>query len=1041
MPETLFVKDFSAGWIPSDDSVNGRPNGLLQMDNLELDTNGALALIGGTTVKQSGFSATAHTLYSRYFGATRHDYSALTDGSIWRDNVEIINSGDTTNAAFSTAFDFVLACTGSKRYKDSGSGSPVALGVVAPTVAPVFNPNGFLTDAPYAQIGTLLTNTVTPVGTSSVVTSANYPSTHARPASIQYLQLTADGTSGFGVVQTYAVSGVGPFDLTTFTGSSGDRGTSTDNDYIPLYGYITSPWGCSLQIDILLIAGDSAGDQVSDYYSYSIADLSTLNFDPVTGVFSTNILRSQFTRMGSSSNAGWANVYGFRLTFQGAPSQVINLLGNVPNPAVASTFLIFGGSNAQFGVYQFAQVNVNNTGSYNALSTLGPATQALVLDGIEARFQVQAPTDPQVNEVWIFAQSTGGSNDQGLTSQLNAWYRVARLVTGPFTSSYYITQGDLFTLALDITFNTNLISIADIAGGVTTKIFDIVGPIEGRWFYFTSNFMYPSDINDPDLVDASLAVRTAGTVGERLMWARAISASVVLVGTTCNVYLLTGTFTTLPDGSIDVYYQPLGVTQFPPITYDAVSSGGSVYYLANDGWRMCVATSFGTTYSSQNNQLIVAPNTDRLYRNETCYGYTPPNLKIEPGTVRFPVTIARNKLWCFITGTGRCEVYDFGRAYWRTFNYSLGDVGAVTNTQDGQTLAFYNVDLKLREIGVLSSKLIDGATQQFFKLLLTYKDNGKPRQRKDTYTLKTRCYTNIPTLPNTGPNGIVVHITDEQANTIGAAYLNSSVNTSEQYIDLSQLYASQLIQYQVPKTYQIGMSGTVPDLLIEDISIDYDARPIPVSFLLFQPSNLGSPTKKRIRTWPLVIDTRGNTVVWTPNVDNVNQPSVNIVTNYKSTQYYFFNTDVFGIDYGATLYDAFGLMEVWETPPPTIEQQLPVPRQFWQVGPQEFQRLGKVVQIGLRVLAYGTSIPFNILFSDTSVWSGEAFNCSNGIEDTYYIDVPKGVNGRIMRVVLGPCNFNFHPYYMKFKVAPSGGQENTELQWVTVPVQGFQGGL
>ena len=42
MSEQILINNFSAGWCPSDDAVNGRPNALLQMDNLEIDRNGAL---------------------------------------------------------------------------------------------------------------------------------------------------------------------------------------------------------------------------------------------------------------------------------------------------------------------------------------------------------------------------------------------------------------------------------------------------------------------------------------------------------------------------------------------------------------------------------------------------------------------------------------------------------------------------------------------------------------------------------------------------------------------------------------------------------------------------------------------------------------------------------------------------------------------------------------------------------------------------------------------------------------------------------------
>lgn len=1018
MPENLFINNYAAGWCPSDDIVNGRPNALLQMDNVELDVNGSITLTGGTSVKESGYSANAHTLYSKFLSGARHDYAACADGSIYRDNTQLYASGgDGSNAAFGTAFNFTLICSGNKRVKDSGSGTPVSLGVQTPTVAPL-NYGGILPN-PFAEVGSMINGDIVTVsGSSSVITSTTYGSGHARPASIRYLQGTVDVTTGQYVVQSYNDPGF-PFNLNVLVGGINGDGNATDIDYIPFYGYIVNPFGVSFQFDVLLTAGNSAGDQVLDYYSYKIDDLSTLQFDANTGVFVINMQRSDFVRVGSAAGAGWNSVNGFRITVKGVSGQIINLLGNTPNPAIGDTVNMLGGSNAMFGVYQFAQVNVNNTGSYLALSGLGPATVAIIMDGSQYSVLAQTPTDPQVTEVWIMARSTGAANDLGQASQLNAWYQVLVIPIATVGSPNLVSQGDSFTLALDITFNTNLISIAST--GITDKIYDLIGPIEGRWYYFTTNFMYPSDINNPDLVDTSLAVRTCGSASELFMWARAISASVVLVGTSIDIYLLTGTFTTLPDGSVDIYYQKLGVTQHPPITYDAVADSGVVYYLSNDGWRTTVATSFGSTYSSQNNSLIVAPNTDRLYRGESCYGYIAPNLKISPGSVRFPVTINRNKLWCFITGTSRCEVYDFQRQYWRTVNYGLGDATAAVNTQDGQTLVFYGLDKKLREIGILSSKLIDGATRQSFNISFTYKDNGKPRQRKDTYTLKSRCFT--------GTGSISAVITDENNNVVNVSgSLISATGVTEQYLDLSQQY-----QVILPKSYQIKLTGSASDLTVEDISIDYDPRPVPLSFVKIQPSNFGIPSKKRIRTWPVVIDTRGQNVLCTPSVDNINQTITTFNSSYKETEYYFFVTDVFGVDYGMTLYDPSGLMEIWEIGTPDIVQQLPIPRRFDQIGPQEFERYGKLVQIELRVLPIGgTSIPFIIYFSDSSVWNG-VFTVVDGVEDSYYLDVPKGTSGRILRVVLGPTGFNFHRYYMKFRVGQQSGQANTELMWITIP--------
>lgn len=1104
MTQTIFHNDFSAGWCPSDDVINGRKNAMLQMDNMELDKNGALTLIGGTSVKSSGYPSNAHTLFSRFLNGTRYDYAALASGAIYRNGSSLATGGDSTNAAFGTAFNFALLCSGNKRLKDDASGPGVNLGLTtqanAPTigVATIFN-------APWTSIASPLASTVVITGSSSVIGG-------------NYIQTQCDVGSGIFAIQTYVAS-PSAVDCTQIQGHSGDIGLATDDDFVTVNGYTNSPWGISLQLDILLVAGDAGGDIVSDYYTYTVLDIGSIsgvvNYDVSSGAFSIKVARNQFQRIGNG-NQDWSTTYGFRITWNVNKAEPTTTIMNLWGYAYGGSIVMQGGSNAQFGTnYQYAQMDVNNTGSYLAKSALSPITNPRTIFGNQALITPHTPTDAQANEVWIFRR---GGNLGG------TWYRVAKL-TSLFTTQFYDTVGDQAALDLDITVNLNLVPIS--SASITDKIYDIVGPIQGRWFYFTTNFLYPSDINDPDLVDPSLAIRTCGSNSELFMWARAISATVVLVGTTVDVYLLTGTFSTLPDGTVDVYYQRLGV-KFPPITYDAVAYGGTVYYMANDGWRTCTATSFGTTYSSSNNQLLVAPNTDRLYRGENAYGYTAPTLKITPGSARFPVCVVRNKLWCFITGTNRAEVFDFQRGYWRTFNYGLGDATAVTDTQDGQVLAFYGNDKKVREIGILSSKLIDGVTQQTINLLFLVEDGGSPRQRKDTYTFKIRSSI------NTGSLTLAI-INDQGVQTTISGTISSS---NEQFLDLSKTSAVQLTKY-----YQVTMTGAFNDLTIEDYSIDYDARPVPVTFLRF-PSinynttakkriytvpfqidtlgnpvlvtptvdlvaqtalnvtsshktsfdyqfpisgtdilqgtdyewtidgqgkefefygfeeirnievfpdpcvsfviptdNFGNPTKKRVRGWPFIINTRGQTISFTPVVDNVALPAIGLNTPVKQTVRAFYTTDVFGTDYSG-FFSGPNPFEVWKILQPDIVQALPQPRQFDQVGPLELQRFGKIVQIGIRILPFlagqpGT-FPYSILFQDSSIVSGN-LTVVDSVEDTYYIDVPKGTSGRVMRVTFGPTNFNFHRYYFKIRVAESGGQENTELRWITLGQDNMMG--
>lgn len=967
-------KDFSGGWRPSDDAINGAPNGLLKMDNLDLDTNGALSLIGGTSTVGSTYGTNLHTLYSKTLNGTRTNYGADTAGVIFRDNTSIGTGGDATIAAFGNAFNYVLACSGTKRIKDTGSGTAVPLGVGAPTSAPSVT---IPSQAPTATIASLVANTVTPVGTSSVIGGL-------------YLQITANA-SGNAVVQTYAGAS-DPHDANTLVGfGSGNTGYAQDTDTITITGYVISPWGKRLQIAVLLVAGNNAGDRVTDYYAYQIDDLASLTFDPTTGLFTVIIKRSDFSRVGNGLQT-WSTTYGLRITYEGDNGDVINILGSNYLGSVE----IDGGTKALNGDYQYKVVHVNNTGSYIAKSIAGPESSTINVVNHQAIITPADPTiiDAQINEVWIYRRG-------GL---LETWYRVLVVAAGAVVATYD-TLGDIEAKTLNIKLNPNLVSIASTS--ISEKILNIVGPIQSRWYYFTSKLMYPSDLDNPDLVDSSIAVRLTGSNNEIFLWAKQVDRATVLVGTSVDVYVLTGTFATLPDFTIDIYYHALGC-KYPPITYDADVYNGDVVYLANDGWRIINA--------NKENPSMVSPGLDLLYKGISRYSYTAPNLKVAPGSVRFPICIARDKIWCFVTGTNRCEVFDFTRKYWRTFNYGLGDVGCVTSTQDGQVLCFYPTDKKLREIDIKSSKLIDGATKQTVTVLFPTQDGGMPRNRKDSETFKTRIYTN-------GDSVLVGMVNDLN----GGSYLgpiSSTTLATDKILDMSTD-----VNMKLCKTYSIGYVGLVSDFVLQDWSINFEPRPEQRTFFRSLNTNFGSASKKRIRNRPFVIDTLGNSVTRVDSVDNLQVMTNSINTSNKDTEHVFFTSDVFGIDYSYTL-SSTGLFEFYEDLPPLGVQTLPVARRFDQIGPEEFFKYGKIKQFEIRVMPIGGSLlPYIIYFAGNASVSGNIV-MTDGVDDSYYIDTPKGTNGRITRITFGPTAFDFHRFYVRMQVAESG--KDTELRWISV---------
>jgi hypothetical protein len=709
---------------------------------------------------------------------------------------------------------------------------------------------------------------------------------------------------------------------------------------------------------------------------------------------------------------------------------------------------------------------------------------------------------------------------------LDQWYRVAVILAANFGNRLYDYISDKDALALDLRINNNILPI--LSTSITDTILDIIGPINGRWYYFTNNYMYPSEINNPDSVDVSLAIKTTAGANEIFMWARQIAEGVILIGTSYEIYTLTGTFATLPDQSVDIYFRNLSV-HYPPISIDVAVFSGTAFYMANDGWRSVDSTGI--------NKSLVAPNTDRLYRKIDCHGYVGVDMRLAPGEKRFPVCIGKNKIWCFITGYTRAEIWDFHRQYWRVLNnkqttdyyptLNMGEVTAACATKDGQIFAAYG-DSKLRAIDLPTSKQIDVNYKQGFLLQTPVLDGKYPRRRKDCYTLKIR-------MLNAG-NAVAIKILTDDGTVYSLANIPTSYDMRDVYIDLKTYFDKF-------KTVQIQMSGLVDDLVIEDFDISFDLLPEQLTHLRIRPENYGTtgskrlfgvpfvidtlgnnvnfvPTvddvvmnpltvncnrkksftyefpllvvddiirgvdyqydlscssgmfewygfmppkhielfpeplisyvipitnfgtacRKRLRVWPCIINTKGNNVTFIPITDDV--PDMSNVQIINTVDYVTvrlqYKTDVFGVDYSGA-FSSINPFELGDMLAPEIVQVLPIAKQFDQLGPEELFREGKIKQFEIRLLpnyegTFGQYVefPYKIFMQDSEVLNG-VLSVISGAEASYFISIPKGVTGNILRVELGPTSYFFHRFYARFQVINSGA--DTELNWVTIPGQ------
>ncbi len=301
--------------------------------------------------------------------------------------------------------------------------------------------------------------------------------------------------------------------------------------------------------------------------------------------------------------------------------------------------------------------------------------------------------------------------------------------------------------------------------------------------------------------------------------------------------------------------------------------------------------------------------------------------------------------------------------------------------------------------------------KQLVNILTPIFNFDMPHRRKDSYTLKVTC--------NTGGDDLFVLVfTEEDTVPIIVDTINCSI-LQDNLIDIS--YTVGII-----KSWQVQLVGQLSDFKLTDINILFGLRPEQLTFYRNLLEGLG-PSKKRIRVWPIIIDTLGYDVSCVPSVDGVDQTEFILNSTYPKTFLYQFITDVFGIDYAMTL-SGCGPFELFDISRPEGVQILPIAKRFDQVGSEELFRYGKIKAFNTRIIAFGgTSIPYTIYFQDDSQYTGNLV-VTDSKEVTILEMVPKTVAGSVLRIEYGPTTFNFHRFYTLVQALKSG--RDTEAEWL-----------
>lgn len=907
----LTKTNWPLGWNPSADPVNGDPNGLLRMDNLQQDETGAITLVRGIQ-ELSAFPDYAYDFYAKAFGPTESVYVGLNENgnSILRtkdglfDDEVLIGSGNGI-PCFGDALGKVFAIAGTLRVKDDTI-TTLPLGLKTPptpVIGAISQPIlGFFSEGAGSSFGQIQ---VYAGGTLSLVIGTLGSQGNLDSGLGVADDIESDATSC--IVQTlYKLGGaVDTTQIPTFV---------ADNPSNDLFSFFIAPNDptqiSSVTADVLLdFFGPEQGS--NNYYSYTWS-LANNNMVLVQGYQAQTYLsinRGGFQRTGLDTTLDWTKVKGIRLTVNCLSATEMNLGGAI----------FIGGAQGQLnGTYQYVIQGVNDNGTYVAMGPVSqPSNPTWIING---EMSIGMPNnDPQVTTYWIYRISaTNTLNPLGgpfpspaAQTFLNQYYRVGTATPG---SIFADNTSDNEAIQIDLIANLYLLSMdqSDV-NGLQDNITCIAGLFKARMLYMGGSSVWISDELNPDAIDTRFTLKAFGDPSEKNLWLKKVNNNVLILGTTKDLYEISGSFEQLPDGSFDATIIPIGEA-YPPLCNQAAVVNGGVFYVAADGLRV----SQGSTTT------LLSPQLRLLFQGEARIG-VPPVQIIGGNIIGYPITAGKTKIY-FVTyhidGTRRLVVYDVVN---NTYTLRYTDPISVYATPTDRVLLGYGASgFAATQFG--SCYLLDtgsgGVTDQNgnlqsgipFTFQTVYDANQQPRNRKDTFTLKLIC--------DTGGSTINVQIDKD----------NKGVWTQLGTINCSGLTTN---YFPLPGVtlgfrYAIRLSDTnlVTSLRLYEYTIEYEPRPEQVDYLRILPTNQNSYARKRWTSFAYVIDTLGNNIQFQPYVDNTATGAIDTFsTATKLTHITFFDAETIGTDMGGIF--SGGVFEFYGVNlEETVSEKLPTPTEY-----------------------------------------------------------------------------------------------------------------
>ena len=951
--------NWPAAWTPSADQNNGDPSGLLRMDNLTIDEDGAITLIRGYEELIGDLPDYVYRTYSRLIGGTEFIWAALnlSASSVIRtsdlfSSYTTILSGGGGVPCFGDCLGQVIISAGLHRLKDTGTGTPKILGIETPTAFPVINQ----INQQYIDIDT--------IGTWSAVEGTGFEALD--PSALIFV----DPTTLIGIIlDTYN----GDVDSVNFGVTSLDRNGDPSQD---LFTMLFQPGSTSNFIKFRVEFACDVGANFSEYYwiEFPVTAQGTTtgnSFLLGTDVQSTiSCMRSDFTRVGRDANRGWTTLTACRIT--GYAIAVDKFVAGQQ----AFTGGVQGSLNSD---YQYIAINVADNGVYRAMSGVGPVSPIESIYNGYASIQLPPASDSQITATWLFRQSVVTARTAASNLGLPQYYRVA-IGTPGSTVTDNVT--DETALEDNITLNLALTSLLNI-----TDIFIGMCFYNSRMLYLTNQNILLSDLLDPDAIDTRYTISAFGDPTEVNLWIHALTNDTLILATSKDLYYISGTLTSLPDGSLDITIQPIGEA-YPPLSQDYAFTDGNLFYVASDGIR----------YTTGSNSLKISQSLDLLFQGMNRFGVPGINIVPDNGTT-YALSVGRGRLYVslFMTDTTRwLLVYNIKKQVWY-IRYT--DPISIFTTQKDEVILGYALGssssnnnlaggLFLTDSG---NGITDSSGSQIegfpFNLQTIYDCNNQPRNRKDTFTLKL--------VMNTGGRQVNVSIAKDGNSFVQVGTANSNAQETFYY---------NLSPYTLGFRYalQITDQNLVTYFKLWEYTIEYDARPEQQVYLRLQPSNGGSLARKRWISYSIVIDTLGSPVTMVIMIDNVAVQQTTVTTFVKATYNYYFpltsnnpaiedgtvGTDISAILYSSTPFEFYGLNEQG-----IVSESLPSPATFLVIPANDYgkPRRKRFTSFKFQINTRGANVTYTPIV-DGSLVSGFVYTFSTTTKRTVEVFIPTNID-------------------------------------------------